>query len=55
MLIEDMHIQYITFVYLCQCYVFLRHCVYLGEKVKAAEATDDAIDLREPPTFTTGL
>ena len=31
------------------------HYIYLGEEVEAAQAADDAVDLREPSAFTTGL
>ena len=37
---------------MCLC---LSQCIYLGEEVEAAQAADDAVDLREPPAFTTGL
>lgn len=39
-----------NFVHLC-----LVHYIYLGEEVEAAQAADDAVDLREPSAFTTGL
>lgn len=45
-----MHLLY--FVHLCLCLV---HCIYLGEEVKTTQAADNAVDLREPSAFTTGL
>ena len=36
-------------------HLFLVHCIYLGEEVKAAQAADDAVDLRKPSAFTAGL
>lgn len=40
----------VNFAHLC-----LVHCIYLGEEVEAAQAADDAVDLREPSAFAAGL
>lgn len=45
---QNMHS--VNLVHLC-----LVHCIYLGEEVEAAQAADDAVDIREPSAFTAGL
>lgn len=37
------------------CFLILSHFNYLREEVKATQAADDTVDLREPSAFTTGL
>lgn len=44
--------RFVHFILLC---LYLSHYIYLGEEVEAAQAADDAVDLREPSAFTTGL